>query len=106
MNLLLDLDGRLHIANFGLAKRVGSLKDPNYSVCDTLEVLVPEIKKETGYDCMVDYYNVGTLAYELATGNVPVSSEKNVYFCQMILKTLSKNYFLMIQSLVSELRKA
>ena len=34
--------------------------------------MAPEIMKDDGYNCLADYYNIGTLAYELVTGRVPV----------------------------------
>lgn len=81
-NLLLDLDGHIRITDFGLAKKVGHLKDPNFSICGTFEILAPEVKSDAGYDCQVDYYNIGTLTYELATGTVPIFSEKERLFLE------------------------
>ena len=78
-NLLLDLDGHICIADLGLAKKVKQLTDLNYSVCGTSGLLAPEIQTFAGYDCAVDYYNIGTLTYELATGKVPVFGDYRVF---------------------------
>ena len=81
-NLLLDLDGHIHLTDFGLAKKVSGLGELNYSQCGTLQVMAPEILKESGYNCLVDYYNIGTLAFELATGKIPVFTEKERLFLE------------------------
>lgn len=73
-NLLLSLDGHACITDFGLAKKVTKLTAIVFSICGTDEIMAPEIEKGRGYNCMVDYYNIGTLAFELATGQVPVFS--------------------------------
>ena len=79
-NLLLDIDGHILITDFGLAKKVSTLTDLNYSQCGTLQVIAPEILQPFGYNCSIDYYNLGTLAYELATGKIPVFTEKDRVF--------------------------
>lgn len=33
--------------------------------------MAPEIIKDQGHNCLADYYNIGTLAFELVTGRVP-----------------------------------
>ena len=81
-NLLLDIDGHIMITDFGLAKSVENLIDLNYSVCGTLQIMAPEIPQKIGYSCLVDYYNLGTLTYELATGKVPVFEEKDRAFLE------------------------
>ena len=70
-NLLLDHEGHVRITDFGLAKRVPDLRELNYSYCGTFEILAPEITGDVGYGHMVDYFNIGTLAYEMATGYIP-----------------------------------
>ena len=81
-NLLLDLDGHIHLTDFGLAKKVSRIDALNYSQCGTLQVMAPEIFNESGYSCTPDYYNIGTLTYELATGRVPVFTEKHRVFLE------------------------
>ena len=71
-NIMLDLDGHIRIVDFGLAKKVQSLMELNYSFCGTYDLTAPEVGDEKGYNCMVDYYNIGTLVYELVTREIPV----------------------------------
>jgi len=70
-NILLTLDGHVQLTDFGLSKRVQNIKDLNYSRCGTEGLLAPEIVKDEGHNVLVDYYNIGTLAFELVTGVVP-----------------------------------
>ena len=79
-NLLVDLNGHAILTDFGLAKKVQRIDDLNYSQCGTLQVMAPEILADAGYCCLVDYYNIGTLAYELATGRTPIFTEKHRLF--------------------------
>ena len=81
-NLLLDLDGHILLTDFGLAKKVPRIDALNYSQCGTLQVMAPEILGESGYCCLVDYYNIGTLTYELATGKVPIFTQKHRLFLE------------------------
>ena len=79
-NILLDLDGHIRITDFGLVKKVDNSKALNHTYCGTYEVMAPEILADQGYNFMVDYYNIGTLAYELVTGKIPrFSGEKRVF---------------------------
>lgn len=81
-NILLDLDGHIRITDFGLAKKVESSKSLNYTFCGTSEIMAPEVTRGDGYDFMVDYYNIGTLAYELVTGKVPMFNDDDRSFCE------------------------
>ena len=52
--------------------------------------MAPEILKEEGYNCLADYYNIGTLAYELATGKIPsLNSETHIFEGNINMENLS-----------------
>ena len=75
-NILLDIDGHIRIADFGLSKKVKHLSDLNSSVCGTHEITAPEILNKKGHNFLVDYYNLGTFAYELVARKPPIFIEK------------------------------
>ena len=73
-NLLLDAEGHLHLADFGLSKQVISHEQPLHTFCGTPYYLAPEIvqvSKTRGYGKAVDWWAVGVLMFELLTGNPP-----------------------------------
>ena len=67
-NLLLDSQGWLKIADFGLAKFVTS--GLTYTLCGTPDYLAPEIILSKGHSKPCDYWALGILIYELCVGEV------------------------------------
>ena len=71
-NLLLDSQGFLKVADFGLAKVCLSR---TYTLCGTPDYLAPEIILSKGHDKACDYWALGILIYEMTTGEVPFFAE-------------------------------
>ena len=69
-NLLLDKDGHIKIADFGLSKQ-GVTKDDVTSFCGTPEYLAPEVLKRKKYGKAVDWWSFGTLLFEMIGGLPP-----------------------------------
>lgn len=67
----MDIDGHLHLTDFGLCKQVRNRTDLNYTFCGSPEYLAPEVINETGYTFSVDYYGLGVLVYEMVVGETP-----------------------------------
>eukprot|EP00238_Polyblepharides_amylifera_P004499 CAMPEP_0196577022 /NCGR_PEP_ID=MMETSP1081-20130531/6166_1 /TAXON_ID=36882 /ORGANISM="Pyramimonas amylifera, Strain CCMP720" /LENGTH=223 /DNA_ID=CAMNT_0041895809 /DNA_START=327 /DNA_END=995 /DNA_ORIENTATION=- len=67
-NLLIAHNGYLKIADFGLAKELGTGSN---SVCGTPEYIAPEIILNTAYGLEVDWWSLGILIFQLLTGFVP-----------------------------------
>jgi len=82
-NVLLDRQGRVKVADFGLAQAVSaegpeawSRLTASGSLMGTLEYMAPEQLAGRAVDQRADLYSVGVLFYELLTGDVPRGSWK------------------------------
>ena len=69
-NILLDVDGHVKIADFGLSKIIGN-KQRSYSFCGSPEYMSPEMLACVGHDKHLDIYCLGALLYEMLTGLPP-----------------------------------
>ena len=69
-NLLLDSEGHIKVADFGLSKENVTDNDVK-SFCGTPEYLAPEIIQRQQYGKAVDWWSFGTLLYEFITGLPP-----------------------------------
>ncbi|XP_026180229.1 serine/threonine-protein kinase N1b isoform X5 [Mastacembelus armatus] len=70
-NLLLDTDGFLKIADFGLCKEGMGYGDRTSTFCGTPEFLAPEVLTDTSYTRAVDWWGLGVLVYEMLVGESP-----------------------------------
>ncbi|TNN69847.1 Serine/threonine-protein kinase N2 [Liparis tanakae] len=69
-NLLLDTEGYVKIADFGLCKEGMGFKDRTSTFCGTPEFLAPEVLTETSYTRAVDWWGLGVLIFEMLVGEV------------------------------------
>uniref|UniRef100_A0A672G399 protein kinase C n=1 Tax=Salarias fasciatus TaxID=181472 RepID=A0A672G399_SALFA len=70
-NLLLDMDGFVKIADFGLCKEGMGYGDRTSTFCGTPEFLAPEVLTDTSYTRAVDWWGLGVLIYEMLVGESP-----------------------------------
>ncbi|PRD34453.1 UNVERIFIED_CONTAM: Serine/threonine-protein kinase N2 [Trichonephila clavipes] len=70
-NLLLDAEGYVKIADFGLCKEGMGYGDRTGTFCGTPEFLAPEVLTETSYTRAVDWWGLGVLIYEMMVGESP-----------------------------------
>ncbi|XP_062621740.1 serine/threonine-protein kinase N2-like [Saccostrea cucullata] len=70
-NLLLDQEGYLKIADFGLCKEGMGYGDRTSTFCGTPEFLAPEVLTETSYTRSVDWWGLGVLIFEMLVGESP-----------------------------------
>jgi serine/threonine protein kinase len=70
-NLLLDTEGYLKMADFGLCKEGIGFGDRTGTFCGTPEFLAPEVLLEPTYTRAVDWWGLGVLIYEMLVGESP-----------------------------------
>ena len=76
-NLLLDKEGRVKIADFGIAKML-NVEDSDIGVAEsqpvgTPQYMAPEQKDHRRTDHRADIYSLGVVLYEMLTGELPNS---------------------------------
>ncbi|KAF5895316.1 serine/threonine-protein kinase N2-like isoform X2, partial [Clarias magur] len=70
-NLLLDTEGYVKIADFGLCKEGMGFQERTSTFCGTPEFLAPEVLTETSYTRAVDWWGLGVLIFEMLVGESP-----------------------------------
>ncbi|XP_065593633.1 serine/threonine-protein kinase N3 isoform X2 [Cyrtonyx montezumae] len=70
-NLLLDAEGFVKIADFGLCKEGIGFGDRTNTFCGTPEFLAPEVLTDMSYTRAVDWWGLGVLIYEMLVGESP-----------------------------------
>uniref|UniRef100_A0A5S6QVC2 non-specific serine/threonine protein kinase n=1 Tax=Trichuris muris TaxID=70415 RepID=A0A5S6QVC2_TRIMR len=84
-NLLLDRDGHIKIADFGLCKEDISFGEKTKTFCGTPEYLAPEVLEENDYGRAVDWWGTGVVMYEMMCGRLPFYSKDHEKLFELIL---------------------
>jgi protein-serine/threonine kinase len=70
-NVLIESDGFIRIADFGLAKEGVTTNHATNTFCGTPEYLAPEIIERKGHGLAADWWSLGCIIFEMVTGRPP-----------------------------------
>ena len=86
-NVLVDHEGRVKVADFGIARAGSSQMTEAGSIIGTAQYLSPEQARGAPVDESSDLYSTGIVLYELLTGDLPFNGETPV---EIAMKHLSQ----------------
>lgn len=86
-NVIVDREGRVKVADFGIARAGASQITEAGSIIGTAQYLSPEQARGAPVDESSDLYSTGVVLYELLTGTVPFGGETPV---EIAMKHLSQ----------------
>lgn len=98
-NLLLDRDGYVKIADFGLCKTGMGYGQRTSTFCGTPEFIAPEVLTESDYTRAVDWWGLGVLIYEMLVGEAPFPGEnEEEVFEAIVHEDVHYPYFISISA--------
>ena len=88
-NVLIDIDGHIKLADFGLSKVLPSQDALTNSFCGSPEYMSPEMLLGFGHGFAVDYYSLGAILFEMLTGLPPFySTDRDLMYHDIIEEEL------------------
>eukprot|EP00040_Diaphanoeca_grandis_P034180 m.210698 g.210698 ORF g.210698 m.210698 type:complete len:641 (+) comp33089_c0_seq1:146-2068(+) len=87
-NVMVDSEGHVKLADFGLAKFVGTdADDTTQTFCGTPDYIAPEIVNYHAYNKAVDYWSLGVMMYEMLTAEPPFAGDSEDELFSNIVNT-------------------
>ena len=89
-NVMLDQEGHIKIADFGMCKENIRGETRASTFCGTPDYIAPEIIRYQPYDKSVDWWAFGVLLYEMLVGMPPFDGEdEEELFCCILARNVS-----------------
>lgn len=85
-NVLLDKDGHIKIADFGMCKENILEEDKTVTFCGTPDYIAPEIINGQKYNSSVDWWSFGIMLYEMLVGQSPFNGDTEEDLFQSICR--------------------
>ncbi|KJE91430.1 protein kinase C II [Capsaspora owczarzaki ATCC 30864] len=85
-NVLLDADGHIKLADFGMCKEGITGTATTGTFCGTPDYIAPEILREQPYGASVDWWALGVLMYEMMVGQPPFEADNEDDLFEAILQ--------------------
>lgn len=83
--MLLDKEGHIKIADFGLCKEDITFGATTKTFCGTPEYLAPEVLEDTDYGRAVDWWGLGVVMFEMMCGRLPFYNRDHDVLFELIL---------------------
>ena len=95
--MLLDKDGHIKIADFGLCKEEIRYGNTTKTFCGTPEYLAPEVLDDHEYGQAVDWWGLGIVMYEMMVGKLPFYNQNTdimfgKWYFQFIVFQMSSDF--------------
>jgi len=84
-NLLLDRNGYLKLADFGLSEKDFSKDCKSRAFCGTFDYMAPEVVTRKGHGLEVDWWALGALIFEMLVGTSPFYSASKTQTLERIV---------------------
>ena len=85
-NVMLDSDGHVKLADFGMCKEEIRDGRTTQTFCGTPDYIAPEIVEERPYNASVDWWALGVLMYEMMAGQPPFEADNEEDLFDAIVK--------------------
>ena len=85
-NVMLDSDGHVKLADFGMCKEDVIDGKTTSTFCGTPDYIAPEIVEERPYTSSVDWWALGVLMYEMMAGQPPFEADNEEDLFDAIVK--------------------